>query len=71
MAPVTHRAVVRWWARPWALTRQALCPHTELYRVTEAGVRYFRCECGYQVPQLRRSPAEQERAHALLRGSAK
>ena len=53
----------------WARLRQACCPHNHLYRVTEAGVRYFRCACGYQVPQVRRSPAEQDRARALLRGT--
>jgi hypothetical protein len=72
MAPVTWRVVVRyWWPWAWGRLRQACCRHAHLYRVTDAGVRYFRCACGYQVPQLRRTTEERIRLRALLQGTAR
>jgi hypothetical protein len=61
--PGAWRVVVRYWApRTWARLRQACCRHAHLYRATQDGVRYFRCSaCGYQVPQLRRTPEERAR----------
>jgi hypothetical protein len=53
-----------WGPRTWTRLRQACCRHAHVYRVTEGDVRYFRCDCGYQVPQLRRSPEERAQLRA-------
>jgi hypothetical protein len=50
----------------WARLRQWCCPHLAMYRVTVDGRRYFRCGCGYQAPQIRRSPAELEHLRAQI-----
>jgi hypothetical protein len=49
-----------WARRAWHLVHG----HRHLQRVTVEGVRYFRCPCGYQVPQIARSPAELARVRS-------
>jgi hypothetical protein len=58
------RALPQW--RMWARLRQVCCSHAHLQRVTVNGLRYFQCDCGYQVPQIQRSVAELERMRRLV-----
>jgi hypothetical protein len=52
----------------WARLRQQLHRHRHLQRVTVGSVRYFRCRCGYQVPQIDRAePRPLLMAHEQLR----